>query len=143
MRLLRTLVLYGLLSIPVIAIILFIFWKPIVIFVLHELPFMGQTFSKAKWEDAVKCSSREECIEKEISCIRGPMYLSLKRNHLQMGTRKETVIDLLGTAKAIQSDPSCTDYELGMCSGFRIDYDWLRICYDRDNKVTAVSHYQG
>lgn len=128
---------------PVVVVLLVLFWKPIVTFVLHELPFMGQTFSKAKWEEAIQCSSKAECMEKEISCIRGPMYLGLKRSHLRLGTSKETIIQLLGPATHSQGDPSCTDYRLGMCSGFGMDYDWLRICYDQGNKVRSVSHYQG
>jgi hypothetical protein len=142
MRLLRKVLWYGFLSIPLIALLMIVFWRPVTVFLLQDLPFMGVTFNKVKWDDADRCSSREECIEKEISCIRGPMYLSLKRNYLQVGKSEEEVVRLLGSGTVNRANSSCTDYDLGMCSGLGIDYDWLHICFDQDKKIQSVSHYQ-
>jgi hypothetical protein len=143
MKFLRKVLWYSFLSIPVIALLLVLFWKQSVIFLLHGLPFMGETFSKAKWENAVKCSSKAECLEMEMSCIRGPMYRDLKRKHLTSGKDRESVTRLLGPAQVDRKNPSCLVYELGMCSGFKIDYDWLYICFDPNDQIESVSHYQG
>lgn len=82
-------------------------------------------------------------MEKETSCIRDPMYQNLKRNHLQVGKSEEEIMGLLGNGTVNRDTLLCTDYDLGMCSGFGIDYDWLHICYDQRKKINSVSPYQG
>jgi len=143
MKIVRKVLWYSFLSIPVMVLLVILFWRPIVGFFLHDLPFMGETFSKPKWDNALKCSSTTECMDVEMACVRGPMFSDLKRNHLTSGTSKGSVERLLGTAHPDRHDPSCVVYELGMCSGFKIDYDWLHICFDPNEKIRSVNHYQG
>ena len=147
MKLLRKVLWYGFLSIPLIVLLVllfwqFLFWKPVARFLFHDLPFMGETFNKNKWDNALKCSSYTECRDVEMACIRGPMFRDLKRNHIINGTSKGSVVRLLGTAHSDRHNASCIVYELGMCSGLKIDYDWLNICFDPDDKVMSVYHYQ-
>lgn len=40
------------------------------------------------------------------------------------------------------SEEHCALYPLGMCSGFGIDMDYLRICYGHDDRIASVSHHQ-
>ena len=104
-------------------------------------PFRGQSFDKTVWDTAFKCSSRQECIEKEWSCIRGPMYQDLKFRYLRVGTSQDEVMRLLGV-KAPMKD-GCLYYDLGACSGFGMDGDYLRICLDPQQRIQSVDHHQG
>ncbi|MFC7519044.1 hypothetical protein ACFQUU_29000 [Herbaspirillum sp. GCM10030257] len=143
MKLLRKVLWYGFVSIPMMLLLAVLFWKQLVGFLLHDLPFMGETFNKARWENALRCSSNTQCMEVEMACVRGPMYRDLKGNYLSDGTTKEDVLRLLGSAKPDHQNPSCMVYELGMCSGFKMDYDYLHICFDMSDKIKGVRHYQG
>jgi len=140
MKYLRKVLWYSFLSISVTVLLVVIFHRPIVGFLLHDLPFIGTAFSKAKWDNALKCSSKNECIDVEMACARGPMFNNLKRNYLNGGMSKESVERLLGTARPDPNNPSCVVYELGMCSGFKIDYDSLFICFDPHEKIRSVNH---
>lgn len=118
-----------------------LFWKPILGFVFHDLPFMGKSFDSAVWSSAVNCKNDRDCFEKEMACLRGPMYRDLAKNHLVVGTSKTAVTRLLGEPVKIGKN-NCIDYELGYCSGLKIDGDYLRICFDSRDLVTNVSHWQ-
>jgi len=72
---------------------------------------------------------------------RGPMYGDLKENHLPRGMKKDAVIDLLGVPD-FEIRENCIAYNLGMWSGFGIDYDSLDICFDAENQLKHVYHLQ-
>ena len=118
-----------------------IFWKPTVRFVFHDLPFMGESFDSAVWSFALNCKNDRDCLDKEMACLRGPMYRDLAKNHLIVGTPKAAVTRLLGEPAQIATN-NCIDYELGYCSGLKIDGDYLRVCFDSRETVTNVSHWQ-
>lgn len=121
--------------------LLVLFWKPILRFVFHDLPFMGNSFDSAVWSSALSCKNDQDCLDKEIACLRGPMYRDLEKNHLIIGAPKTTVTRLIGEP-TLTAKNNCFDYELGYCSGLKIDTDYLRVCFDSSEKVTNIYHWQ-
>ena len=122
-------------------------YPPILRFVMHELPFRGQSFDPEEWADAGSCVGLSDwkCVEKEASCPRGPMIRDLLRTHLLIGeTERSTATALLGAMEYevdIQGR-SCDAYSLGMCSGLGIDYDALYVCYAEDGTISSTGHIQ-
>ncbi|OAI02345.1 hypothetical protein A1353_16260 [Methylomonas methanica] len=128
-------------SIAILLLLIALFWKPIISFIFHDLPFMGKSFDSAAWSSALNCKNDHDCLEVEMTCLRGPMYRDLERNHLVVGTSETTVMSLVGKPTRT-ADNNCVDYDLGYCSGLKIDGDYLRVCFDNGEKVTTVSHWQ-
>lgn len=125
----------------VLLVLLFLFRNPILRFVFHDLPFMGKSFDRSVWSSALICKSNQDCLDKEMACLRGPMYRNLERNLLVRGTPRTTVTGLLGVPTQSAKN-NCVDYELGYCSGLKIDTDYLRVCFDSSEKITHVYHWQ-
>lgn len=121
------------------AVISIFFGQRITTFVFHELPFMGNTFTKVEWEKAGKCT-RGNC-ELGRSCTRGGMFRDLQHNHLAIGSQRSMVEQLLGPSPEPNRN-GCAIYPLGMCSGLRIDMDFLDICYNNESRIVSVTHYQ-
>lgn len=115
------------------------FGESITKFVLHEMPFMGTSFTRVAWEQAGQCSGKACALD--ISCPRGGMFRDLQRHHLVPGTRRTMVEQMLGKGEQ-GSEEHCALYPLGMCGGFGIDMDYLRICYGHDDRIASVSHHQ-
>jgi hypothetical protein len=65
----------------------------------------------------------------------------LEKNYLVAGTPRATVIGLIGEP-ALGAKNNCFDYELGYCSGLKIDTDYLRVCFDDKEKIQRVYHWQ-
>lgn len=128
-------------STAVLLVLLALFWKPILRFAFHDLPFMGKSFDSTVWSSALNCKNDQDCLDKEMACLRGPMYRDLERNHLAVGVSKTTVTGLIGKP-ARPAKNNCFDYELGYCSGLKIDTDHLRVCFDNSEKITNVYHWQ-
>ena len=81
-------------------------------------------------------------MEKEIACVRGKMYRDLETNHLPSGMSRNAVLQMLGNPSPRSTKPTCIDYELGYCSGLKIDTDYLRVCFDEQEKIQHVYHWQ-
>lgn len=114
-------------------------------FLLHELPFMGETFTSEKWAEAGNCQGLTDyhCEMKNSECPRGPMVRSLLRDHLKTGTSREVVTGLLGPALRSEKDAAgCMDWSIGMCSGFGWDYDSLFVCFDAADHLVEAGHVQ-
>ena len=128
----------------ILVIVVFLFGKQIMIFLWHDLPFMGADFDKKKWDTAFQCNEKVdlECLNKELACLRSPMYRDLERHYLLQGTPKAKVIELLGEPQEALRHPECIDYNVGFCSGLKIDYDYIRVCFDTKDKIQSVFHYQ-
>lgn len=90
-------------------------------------------FVRDDWIDAPKCR-RDGC---DAECVRGVMIRDLQRRHLHRGMPRGAVSDLLGIGKAIsRGGVECLSFEIGMCSGFGIDYDVFIICFDGNSTLT-------
>lgn len=70
------------------------------------------------------------------------MYSDLADKNLPIGMPKQKVTALLGIGENAFNHPECIDYPLGYCSGLHIDLDLLRICFDENDKIETVIHYQ-
>lgn len=128
-------------SFSVLLVLLVLFWKPIIRFVFHDLPFMGNSFDRTVWSSALSCKNDQDCLDKEMACLRGPMYRDLEKNHLVVGASKTTVTGLIGEPTQPAKN-NCFDYALGYCSGLKIDTDYLRVCFDNGEKIVSVYHWQ-
>jgi hypothetical protein len=128
-------------STAILLLLLVVFSESILRFVFHDLPFMGKSFDKAAWSSALSCRNNQDCSDREMACLRGPMYRDLEKNHLVTGTPRATVVGLVGEPTMVIQN-SCFDYELGYCSGLQIDADFLRVCFDSNGKVNHVFHWQ-
>ncbi len=122
-------------------------YPPILRFVLHELPFRGQSFDPEAWADAGGCEGLSDwkCVERDLDCPRGPMVRNLLRKHLVVdATSRDAATALLGQKEyevEIQGQ-TCDAYYLGWCSGFRLDPDSLYICYADNGKISSAGHIQ-
>ncbi|OBY25393.1 hypothetical protein [Leisingera sp. JC1] len=122
-------------------------YPPALTFYLHELPFRGQDFDPEKWASAGECGDGPEwrCVDLALSCPRGPMVGDLLRNHLYTGrTERSEATGLLGEAdgRTTIHGNSCDRYNLGWCSGFKMDPASLFVCYAEDGRVTQSGHIQ-
>lgn len=114
-----------------------------VIYALHYAPFKGAPFDSAAWRSALTCDSDQNCVDKELACARGPMVADIADRLEDGHATREGTTAMLGAPSMDRSVPrGCVDYELGMCSGIKIDTDYLRICFDEENKVKQVFHWQ-
>lgn len=118
-----------------------LFWN------MHKSPFRGEAFERTKWELEGSCQglSDLECALKEESCPRGGMFRDLTRNYLIPETvSRDEVHALLGrTEHTVEiNGQSCPAYSLGMCSGIRIDYDSLYVCFDSNDRISSVGRFQ-
>jgi hypothetical protein len=115
-------------------------------FFMHQMPFMGTTFSPAAWAEAGDCSGLGDglCQQKWTQCKRGAMYRSLTRNHLSIGkTRKADAAALLGSDHTSYQKGNCARYVLGYCSGIGADIDFGELCYDGNDLLNSFRHFQG
>jgi hypothetical protein len=91
----------------------------------------GQKFDREKWLNY--------SLQQQLSgdCIRGAMVSGLETRYLRRGSDRATIEKLLGPDDSSPAmGNSCREYLIGMCSGFRIDYDGLIVCYDPHGKLT-------
>jgi outer membrane protein assembly factor BamE (lipoprotein component of BamABCDE complex) len=70
---------------------------------------------------------------------RGDMVDDLVGDHLRRGMSRDEIRSLLGSPDRTGSG---WDYCLGMWSGFRIDYDWLSLSFDKGDRLTSWSVWQ-
>ena len=68
------------------------------------------------------------------------MAHDLKTNILRAGLAKTEVEKLLGQPESNRADVH--EYDLGMCSGFRIDFDTLDIQFDSEGRLMKVQVVQ-
>jgi len=88
---------------------------------------------------------------------RGKMIRSLVRSHELRGKTRAEIVALLGAPDGadrqiadslrvsddVASSASEFDYVLGMYSGYRVDYDFLSVEFDREGRVRAWWVWQG
>lgn len=98
-------------------------------------PFETDAFEKAEWQ-------QETSLEESFSCYRGGMASDIKNNKLAVGMRAEHVVNLLGEPDTTKPNKQEIQYILGMCSGFRIDYDVLHIYFNEHGELTNAKIIQ-
>lgn len=88
-------------------------------------------FNQALWRSAPACG-RDGC---DAECVRGQMVRDLTSRYLTPGMQQSAITALLGDAAPRQtSRGKLIEYDLGMCSGFRMDYDVLVILFGDDDR---------
>ena len=131
LKIIKLVFLIGLLSVLLFALFVYL------LFFTDVISFRGADFDKKIWSEAPN-------INQGIDCIRGEMYTDLKNNYLKKGISITEVKDLLGNTEysKYSNYTNCLDYELGMCSRLRVDYDSMLVCFDDKDKVDYVTHIQ-
>lgn len=113
---------------------------------MHTTPFYGATFDKARWHTAHQGATSEEIGKKQAQCIRGAMYGDLKNRFLRPGAGRSRVIELIGKpdfgSEGTKDGNKCQRWNLGFCSGFKIDLDSLNVCFDKADRVSHVFRLQ-
>jgi dipeptidyl aminopeptidase/acylaminoacyl peptidase len=93
-------------------------------------PFAGQEFDRRAWVAHPTC---------ERDNPRGRMVKDLLENHLQEGTPRAQVLELLGRP---EHHARGLDYPVGEWSGFRIDCDFLHVDFDPSGRLKRAYHWQ-
>lgn len=89
--------------------------------------FSTSRFDKAEWLAPISQ-------EREITCYRGGMARDIMNRLLAPGMTKQEVEALLGQPDD-HHKPQEFEYTLGMCSGFKIDYDGLIIRFSTEGRL--------
>jgi hypothetical protein len=97
-------------------------------------------FDAVVWRNAPNCG-RDGC---DAECVRGQMVRDLTWYYLKPGMSRSEVVALLGNSQANSSSAvKLLSYNLGMCSGFRMDYDSLVLMFDDRDVLIDVGTVQG
>jgi len=98
---------------------------------VFDNPFNNKEFDKVEWQKYYK--------DMNPNNPRGEMFESLADDYLKQGMSKSEVIQLLGTPDLKEQD-NFLSYNLGMWSGFRMDYDSLDLKFSETD--TLVEYYR-
>lgn len=108
---------------------------------MSEGVFSSEKFNKEKW-----IREANQTIHTTSSCYRGGMVNDLIKRILKPGLNRESVEELLGKPgterQLVGQKGITTEYTVGMCSGFQMDYDTLNIQYDENNQGKISYHMQ-
>jgi hypothetical protein len=108
-------------------------------YILFIDPLHGTKFTREAWIEAGQGRSNWEIHEEEIDCLKGAMVGDLKKNYLIKNvTTKKDVKQFLGEPEYLNHIDSGFRYDIGMCTGFKIDYDTLDIFFDKDDKIIDI-----
>ena len=69
------------------------------------------------------------------------MYEDIVDNHLEKGMSKQQVVDLLGQPD-LKNESLLFSYNLGMWSGFRMDYDSLDLVFNSSGNLEKFYRVQ-
>lgn len=151
LRILRKLLKRFFLLLGFFLLVIILFGEDILHFLWHDLPFMGREFDSKVWVSTWDCTTQKthiECALYREKSERCSIYSELTDYYLSIGTPKQKVTELLGKTEIAYNSleaikhPECINYPLGYCSGLHIDLDLLRICFDDNNKIKTVGHFQ-
>lgn len=102
-------------------------------FIVFEDPFDNKKFERSVW--------MENHDNMDPDNPRGEMYKDLVEKKLKKGMTKEEIIELLGEAD-IKTEERFLSYNLGMWSGFKMDYDSLDLEFDNKNQLKRFYRVQ-
>jgi hypothetical protein len=123
------LALIGIIMIPVLL-------NALILWGLHDRPFHGRALDRGIWDEALKDDSNH------MSSPRCEMAKELQGRLVREKSTRAEVVALLGEpedmSKADKQRLHFLSYTLGMCSGFRVDYDSLDIHFDENDRVKRV-----
>jgi SmpA/OmlA family protein len=96
-------------------------------------------FTVSRFDPTVWFASQTN--ETDSTCYRGGMAADIKDRLLKPGMTYQEVERLLGKPDG-HSTPKEYQYILGMCSGFRMDYDTLHVYFNVDGKYERAAIIQ-
>jgi hypothetical protein len=99
----------------------------------------SHVFSVSKYDPAIWFAQTTN--ETDLTCYRGGMAHDIIDHHLNINMTNTQVESLLGKPDGTSS-PSHYAYTLGMCSGFKIDYDTLDVNFDDTGKYLNAAIHQ-
>ena len=102
-------------------------------FIVFEDPFDNKTFERSVWIKNQNNMNPDN--------PRGEMYKDLVENKLKIGMTKDEIIALFGKAD-FKTEKRFLSYNLGMWSGFRMDYDSLDLEFDDQNQLKQFYRVQ-
>ena len=102
-------------------------------FVVLDDPFDNKEFNRETWIKFHRSNEPDN--------PRGEMYESLVQNYLKKGMYKEKVVEILGKPDFVEED-AFLSYNLGMWSGFRMDYDSLDLKFSADGQLVEFYRVQ-
>lgn len=120
-------------SIIAIGLICYVAFAWYVAYVVFDDPFDNKKFNKHTWLEYYNNHIPQN--------PRGEMFNDLIENNLKIGFSKKETINLLGKPEVI-TEEGVYWYNLGMWSGFGIDYDYLYIYFNNKNTVVSFKRVQ-
>ena len=108
-------------------------WLMVSLYALFNNPFNDSKFDREVWLEFADNDDPDN--------PRGGMACDVRRIVLSKGKRKAEVLSLLGEPD-FAKDEQVFKYNLGMWSGFRIDYDSLDVRFDAHGKAVEVQIVQ-
>ncbi|WP_027158172.1 hypothetical protein [Methylobacter luteus] len=120
----------GLLAAGILGIVAFFGY---IYFTLADDPFNNREFDREVWVSFYENMDPDN--------PRGEMYEDLVASHLRKGMKRMEVVALLGKPD-VEDVKNLLSYNLGMWSGFRIDYDSLDIALSDDGVLVGVRRVQ-
>ncbi|MDM0087025.1 MULTISPECIES: hypothetical protein [unclassified Variovorax] len=100
--------------------------------------FHGGVFATSRFDSTAW--SAKQTNASDADCYRGGMAMHIKEQILRPGLRREDVVRVLGQPDG--EKPGEIHYTLGMCSGFRIDFDGLHVYFDPAGGLAHVAILQ-
>ena len=100
--------------------------------------FKGGVFSTSSFESVAWHAKQTN--QTDMTCFRGGMANDIKKRILKPGVSRAVLERLLG-APDVKST-AALQYNLGMCSGFRIDFDSLNVYFNENGELTSVAIVQ-
>lgn len=102
-------------------------------FVVFDYPFDNEYFDKITWQQYSNNMIRDN--------PRGEMFENLTEQYLKPGMSKKEVILLLGKPD-FREEENFFSYNLGMWSGYRIDYDSLDLKFNKKGQLVEFYRVQ-
>jgi hypothetical protein len=96
-------------------------------------PFAGRSFDRDVWHQFHGKDAPDN--------PRASMVASLQRSYLHSGLTRDQVVALLGEPD-MEKRPEMYEYNLGMWSGFRVDYDGLQVHFDPQGRLIRTQCVQ-
>lgn len=110
----------------------------VIFFVVIIYPLINNPFNDRKFDQTVWVSYHDST---DPDNPRGNMVSNLQKKYLQLGMSKQEVLRLLGEPDYEESS-TVYKYNLGVWSGFRIDYDSLDVHFDSSGRLTHTQVVQ-
>lgn len=108
----------------------------VVLLIIPFLAFDSLSLAKFNHDQWIAIEKAED----KFSCGRGSMGRDIVKNILKVGLSTSEIETVLGPATFKKAEE--LQYHLGLCSGFRMDYDFIHIYLDDHGRMTHAEILQ-